>query len=52
VRFQQIFDTAADRQSALLSLTGLWLGILEHFPVMDRFIRTFEAWQEKIPNYF
>ena len=31
VRFQQIFDTAADRRSALRLLTGLWLDILEHF---------------------
>ena len=52
VRFQQIFDTAADRWSALRSLTGLWLDILEHFPEMDSFIRTFEAWQEEILNYF
>jgi len=36
----------------LRSLTGLWLDILEHFPEMDRFIRTFEAWQEEILNYF
>jgi len=33
-------------------LTGLWLDILEHFPAMDPFIRTFEAWQEEILNYF
>jgi transposase len=52
VRFQQIFDTAADRRNALRSLTGLWLDILEHFPEMDPFIRTFEAWQEEILNYF
>lgn len=52
VRFPQTFDTAADRRSALRSLTGLWLDILEHFPAMDPFIRTFEAWQEEILNYF
>src|SRR6516162_3717790 len=52
LRFQQIFDTASARRSALRSLTGLWLDILEHFPEMDRFIRTFEAWQEEILNYF
>jgi hypothetical protein len=33
-------------------LTGLWLDLLEHFPEMDSFIRTFEAWQEEILNYF
>jgi transposase len=52
VRFQQIFDTAPNRRNALWSLTGLWLDILEHFPEMDSFIRTFEAWQEEILNYF
>ena len=26
--------------------------MLEHFPDMDRFLRTFEAWQEEILNYF
>jgi len=52
VCFQQIFDTGADRRSALRSLTGLWLDILEHFPTMGSFIRMFEAWQEEILNYF
>lgn len=52
VRFQQIFDPAPDRRQALRSLTGLGLAMLEHFPDLDRFIRTFEAWQEEILNYF
>jgi transposase len=52
VRFQEIFDTARDRRQALQWLTGLWLEILEHFPEMDSFIRTFETWQEEILNYF
>jgi transposase len=52
VRFQQIFDTAPDRRQALRSLTGLWLDMLEDFPRMDSFIRTFETWQEEILNYF
>jgi transposase len=52
VRFQEIFDTARDRRQALRWLTGLWLDILEHFPEMDSFIRTFETWQEEILNYF
>jgi transposase len=51
-RFQPIFDTAADRRDALRSLTGLWLDMLEHFPEMDPFIRTFEARQEEILHYF
>jgi transposase len=52
VRFQEIFDTARDRRQALRWLTGLWMDILEHFPEMDPFIRTFETWQEEILNYF
>jgi hypothetical protein len=28
------------------------MDILEHFPEMDSFIRTFETWQEEILNYF
>jgi hypothetical protein len=31
---------------------GLFLDMLEHFPALDGFIRTFEAWQEEILNYF
>ena len=34
------------------ALTELWLDVLEQFPDLDRFIRTFEAWQEEILNYF
>jgi hypothetical protein len=52
VRFQLIFDTALDPRQALRSLTGLRLEMLEHFPELDRSIRTFEAWQEEILNYF
>ena len=52
MRFQEIFDTARDRRQALRWLTGLWLEVLEHFPAMDPFICTFEAWQEEILNYF
>ena len=50
VRFQQIFDTAPDRAKALRALTGLWVDVLEQFPDMDRFIRTFEGWQDEILN--
>lgn len=34
------------------AFVGLWLDILDHFPALDAFIRTFEAWQEEILNYF
>ena len=52
VRFQRIFDTAPDRGRALHALTGLWLDILEDWPELEPFIRTFETWQEEILNYF
>src|ERR671911_650236 len=29
-----------------------WLDILDHFPAVEPFIRTFEAWQDEILNYF
>jgi len=52
VRFQEVFDTAADRRQALRWLTRVWLDILEDFPAMESFIVTFETWQEEILNYF
>jgi transposase len=52
VRFQEVFDTAPDRRQALRSLVALWLDILDDFPEMEPFIRTFETWQEEILNYF
>ena len=33
-------------------LVWLWMDVLEHFPALDAFIRTFEAWQDEILNYF
>jgi transposase len=52
VRFQKIFDTAWDRRKAHLALTGLFLDMLDDFPELEAFIRTFETWQEEILNYF
>ena len=52
VRFRAIFETVPDRRRALRAFVGLWLDILDHFPELDSFIRTFEAWQEEILNYF
>jgi transposase len=52
VRFREIFDTAADRKKALRALLGLYLDMLGDFPELDAFVRTFEAWQEEILNYF
>jgi Transposase len=31
---------------------SLFLDMLEDFPELDSFIRTFETWQEEILNYF
>jgi transposase len=52
VRFQRIFDTAADRRKAHRALVELSLDMLDHFPELESFIRTFENWQEEILNYF
>jgi transposase len=52
VRFQNVFDTATDRQKAHRALLGLFLDMLEAFPELDSFIRTFERWQDEILNYF
>ena len=52
VRFQQIFDTARDRQKAQRALLELFVDLLESFPDLDGFVRTFETWQEEILNYF
>jgi transposase len=52
VRFREVFETAPDRRKALREFVGLWLDILDQFPALEAFIRTFEAWQEEILNYF
>ena len=52
VRFQEIFDTSPDRRKAHRALVELFFDIWEHFPELDAFIVTFEAWQEEILNYF
>jgi transposase len=33
-------------------LVALFLDMLDNFPELDSFIRTFERWQEEILNYF
>jgi transposase len=52
VRFQAIFDTAPSRRAAKGRLYALFLDMLEDFPELDGFVRTFETWQEEILNYF
>lgn len=52
VRFKAIFDTASNRRQAALALTELFLDATEAFPELDKFVRTYEQWQEQILNYF
>ena len=52
VRFKAIFDTASQRRQAALALTELFLDATEAFPELDKFVRTYEHWQEQILNYF
>jgi transposase len=52
VRFQQIFDKRWDRRKALRALVLLFWDMLDDFPELDAFIRTFEQWQDEILNYF
>lgn len=52
LRFQKIFDTAPDRRKAFRSLVRLFLDMLDFSGELDGFIKTFEAWQEEILNYF
>ena len=52
VRFQKIFDAAGDRWKAHRALLDLFVDMLEDFPELDAFIRTFESWEEEILNYF
>jgi transposase len=52
VRFKTIFDTASDRRQAALALTKLFMEATDAFPELDKFVCTYEQWQEQILNYF
>jgi transposase len=52
VRFKAIFDTATNRRQAALALTELFMDATEAFPELDKFVCTYEQWQEQILNYF
>jgi transposase len=52
VRFRRIFDTARGRDPAHRALLELFFDMLDEFPELEAFLRTFEAWQEEILNYF
>jgi transposase len=51
-QFQRIFDTARQRQRAHQRLLDLFFDMMDTFPELTAFIRTFEHWQEEILNYF
>ena len=51
-RFQEIFDTASGRRQAHRALLELFLDMLDFAPELDKFIQTFERWQDAILNYF
>ncbi len=52
MRFREIFDTAPDRKRAARQLVELSLDAIEAFPELERFVLTYEHWQEEILNYF
>jgi transposase len=52
VRFRKVFDRSRSRHQALRALALLFWDMLDDFPELDAFIRTFEQWQEEILNYF
>jgi transposase len=52
VRFKAIFDTASNRRQAALALTELFMDATDAFPELDKFVCTYEQWQDQILNYF
>ena len=52
VRFKAIFDTASNRRKAALALTDLFIDATDAFPELDKFVCTYEHWEEEILNYF
>lgn len=52
VEFQRIFDESPDGKSAALALTAWALQLLEEFPALEGFVKTYERWQDEILNYF
>jgi transposase len=52
VRFQRIFDTAQHRQQAQRQLLVLFRDMVEPFPALAEFVKTFRRWRKAILNYF
>jgi transposase len=52
VRFQEIFDTAPNRNKAARQLIDLQVQIMDDGLELDDFFLTYENWQDEILNYF
>jgi len=52
VRFKQIFDAPWSWRRAHRALLDLFVDMVEEFPELNTFVRTFEAWEPEILNYF
>jgi transposase len=52
VCFKDIFDTTTQRRQAGPKILGLLLEAMDEFPELEKFLITFETWQEEILNYF
>jgi transposase len=52
VRFKKIFDATWSWRKAHGALLDLFTDMVEEFPELNAFVRTFEAWDQEILNYF
>jgi transposase len=52
VRFKAAFDEAPDRRRGARALMEVFLDAIAWFPALDRFVVTYERWEEGILNYF
>jgi transposase len=52
VRFREIFDAAWGWRRAHRALLDLFIDMVAEFPELNTFVRTFEAWDQEILNYF
>jgi transposase len=52
VRFKESFDAAWGWRRAHRALLDLFVDMVAEFPELNAFVRTFEAWDQEILNYF
>jgi transposase len=52
VRFKEIFDAGWGWRKAHRALLELFEDMVGEFPELGAFVRTFEAWEQEILNYF